>query len=39
MGVNHSTITRMESNFDNASIRNIIKYAVACDIQISIISL
>ncbi|EPL6456523.1 helix-turn-helix domain-containing protein [Providencia vermicola] len=39
LGVNPSTVTRMESNVDNASIRNIIKYAAACGIRNPIISL
>lgn len=33
LGVNPSTVTRMESNVDNASIRNIIKYAAACGVR------
>lgn len=33
LGVNSSTVTRMESNVDNASIRNIIKYAAVCSVK------
>lgn len=39
LGVNPSTVTRMESNVDNASIRNIIKYAAACGVRNPTISL
>lgn len=39
LGVNPSTVTRMESNVDNASIRNIIKYAAACGVKNPTISL
>lgn len=39
IGVNPSTITRLETNVNNASIKSIVRYAAACGIKNPVIAL